>query len=320
MPNLILQFEFLLFDGFSNLVLASAMEPLRDVQKRTIGAENLQWSISTIDGLDVTSSSGIKISPDHKFDPNRSQRHLIIITGYQVRKHVSSQLNTKLRIASQNAELILALDTAGWLLASAKLLNGKSATIHWQELDAFIEAFPRVHVVKNRYVKAGKFMTCGGASTALDLLLDLINEQFGALAAFNASNMFLHNNSTKAPDDRGPSRLRLHGSPRLLAALNMMVESIDNPPSMRTIAQRANISERSLHRLFLKELNMTPGQYFQHMKLNHARYLIEETSLNGQEIALRCGFATSSSLSRALSNVFGISIREIRNVSSPINM
>ena len=33
-------YEFLLFDGFSNMVLANAMEPLRDVKLRTIGAQS----------------------------------------------------------------------------------------------------------------------------------------------------------------------------------------------------------------------------------------------------------------------------------------
>ncbi|UWQ77133.1 hypothetical protein [Leisingera sp. M658] len=42
-------FEFLLFDGFSNMVLASAMEPLRDVRMNA-GQETAGWRVTTLDG------------------------------------------------------------------------------------------------------------------------------------------------------------------------------------------------------------------------------------------------------------------------------
>jgi transcriptional regulator GlxA family with amidase domain len=53
-------------------------------------------------------------------------------------------------------------------------------TVHWQVLNGLAEAFPSLEVVHDRYVIEGRIWTCGGTSTALDLMLQLIGTRFGA--------------------------------------------------------------------------------------------------------------------------------------------
>ena len=217
-------FEFLLFEGFSNMVLASALEPLRDVSLRGVKAR-LSWRISTLDGGAVRSSSGLTVTPDGAFDPAAGAT-LVLVAGYRTRDQLAPGALNRIRQAARAAPLVVATDTSPWILAATGLLDNHEATIHWHVFDAFQETFPRVEVSSAGFVRSGKFLTCGGASTTLDMMLDLIQNQFGAAAAFEASNMFLYDPNRQA---RGPQRLRDRGSPKLLAALDTMANHIETP-------------------------------------------------------------------------------------------
>lgn len=164
-------FEFLLFEGFSNMVLASALEPLRDVSLRGVEAR-LSWRITTLDGGPVRSSSGLTVTPDGTFDPAAGAT-LVLVAGYRTRDQLAPGALTRIRQAARTAPLVVATDTSPWILAATGLLDNHKATIHWQVFDAFQETFPRVEVSSARFVRSGKFLTCGGASTTLDIMLDL---------------------------------------------------------------------------------------------------------------------------------------------------
>ena len=315
-PKLPPIFEFLLFDGFSNMVLASAMEPLRDVRMNS-GQEVAGWRVSTLDGAPVTSSSGLQITPDGAFSEDQGNRTLVLVAGYHVREQVTPALLTRLRSAVRRAERVLALDTAAWLLAAAGVLDGHPATIHWQELEAFTETFPKVEVSTARFVRSGPFLTCGGASTALDMMLSLIQDLYGSAAAFGASTMFVYDPSRQSELNRGAARLEQKGSPKVLKAANLMAETIETPLSTAALAKRVSLSERTLARAFQRERGMTPGKYYKMLRLQHARYLSEETHLSLEQIALRCGFSSASSLGRSYSGLYGRTIREARGQERP---
>lgn len=305
------EFEFLLFDGFSNMVLASALEPLRDVALRRQDTP-LSWRVATLDGSPATSSSGVRVTPDGAFGDLTAGQVLVLVSGYGFRDVLGPVLNARLRRAARGAKRVLALDTAGWLLASAGLLNGHKATVHWQELDAFAETFAEVDVQSARFVRSGKYQTCGGASTALDMILDLIGELFGAAAAFEASTMFVYDLAQQAGQGRGARKLRETGSPTVLASLNAMAEHIETPLTTFELAHRVGVSERTLNRTFARELGITPGKYYQMFRLQRARSLAEETHLSSEQIALRCGFSSASSLGRAFVAAYDVSIKGLR--------
>lgn len=293
------------------MVLASVLEPLRDVKLRSFGAQ-LTWRVSTLDGQNVRSSSGLSVTPDGRFDTAGTGRTLVFVAGYHTRELLNKELLVILREAVRNAELVISVDTASWLLATAGVLDGQSATIHWQELDAFQESFPNIAVSKARFVRSGRFLSCGGASTALDMTLDLIQQKFGPAAAFDASNMFIYDPARQNELGRGAERLKDKASAKLLAALDVMAENIERPLTTFELANRVSMSERSLNRCFQNELGMTPGKYYRLFRLHRARQLAQETTLSQEQIALRCGFSSGVSLARSFHSIFEMSIKDCR--------
>src|SRR5262245_34088024 len=138
-------FGFVLFDGFSNLVLANAIEPLRAANQIS-GRELFRRSLLTVSGEPAFSSSRIVIQPDRLLADAGALDMLFVIAGYDFRDRCTPEAISALSRAGTRARLIVGLDTGSWLLAVAGLIEGKRATIHWQELDAFAEAFPNVEV------------------------------------------------------------------------------------------------------------------------------------------------------------------------------
>ena len=292
-----LSISVLLFDAFSNMVLACLLEPLRVVRDQT-GAD-ISWTILTeSDGI-VTSSSGLSITPQRRLRDVDPADLLLLIGGDAFRDGSGADARRRLKPLMRDATVIAA-DTGAWILARAGFLNGRKATLHWQLLDEFAEEFPSVEVQTDHNVRDGRIWTCGSAAAALDLMLDFIRERFGAAIAFDAGAMFLHDNARRHGASY-PEQVLSHAvSPKLKQVIGLMAQSVETPGTIPALARQAHVSERSLHRLFKAELNITPARYYLLLRLARARELLRYSSLATSEIALRCGFANATTLSRSL--------------------
>ncbi|MDC0948881.1 helix-turn-helix domain-containing protein [Gammaproteobacteria bacterium] len=294
-------FTVLLFDGFSNMVLASTLEPLRDVQRRSDAA--IDWRICSIDGAAVRSSSGLTIQPDCRID-TAERDTLIVIVGYGARRYTQPLILKAIRQAARACRQVIAVDAGSWLLAAAGLLNGKRATIHWQSFDAFRETFPAVELSTARYIESGRIISAGGASTAMELILDVIARRFGELPAFEARTMFVYDPINQHRTGRGAIGAYAQMSPSIGRAVKTMAAHIERPLALTGVAAEANTSLRTLNRVFLNELGTTPGRYYRLLRLGVARDLVQETRLPLEDVALRTGFSSASVLSRAFREIY----------------
>ncbi|MCV2866046.1 GlxA family transcriptional regulator [Albidovulum sediminicola] len=303
-----LRVSILLFDDFSNMVLSCLMEPLRVVRDQA--GIDLRFEVMTPDDRPVTSSSGLRVTPDAALATAARPDLCLLIGGDRFREAaVDPALWRHLRPA-RTADLVIAADTGAWLMAAAGLLDGCRATLHWHLLEEFGEVFPSVTVSPDRHVRDGALWTCGSAATGLDLILAFIRERFGPAAAFEAESMFLHDGARQASDPRFGPGLRGRSSDRLRKVVARMAATLEAPPSLAELAHAANLSERSLNRLFQRELGQSPARYLQSLRLARARDLASHTDLGLDQIALRCGFSSASALSRAFKHRTGRSIRQ----------
>jgi len=80
-------------------------------------------------------------------------------------------------IAQQSAaaELTASVCTGAFLLARAGLLDGKTATTHWEDIDDLRAMFPGVQVqAQTRWVDQGQIVTSAGISAGIDMSLHLV--------------------------------------------------------------------------------------------------------------------------------------------------
>jgi transcriptional regulator GlxA family with amidase domain len=294
-----LRINVLLFEAFSNMILACLLEPLRVVRDEH-GVE-ISWTMLTPHDGPVRSSSGLALVPDRPLVMAGASDLLIVIGGDRFRRDARDPATRRALAAARKASVVIAADTGAWLLAAAGYLDGRQATMHWQLLDEFAETFPAVQSISAPFATDGKWMTCGSAAGAMELVLQDIARRFGAAARFDAAAMFLNAPRLVHEHDRGLGGLPSHPNPRLRRVLDLMATSIDRPRGLPDLAAAAGLTLRTMARLFDTELGLSPGRCYQQMRLARARELIHQQGMSAADAAPLCGFSCAASLKRALS-------------------
>ena len=192
--------------------------------------------------------------------------------------------------------------TGAYLLAEARLLDGKRATTHWAFANQFAACFPRVLLDPNPiWVRDGKTYTSAGITAGMDLALAMVEEDLGskvALAVARDLVLFLRRPGGQAQFSRS---LAAQTSTRnsLQELLVWMIENLDKDLPVETLASRAAMSRRNFTRVFADELSTSPAQYVERIRVEGARHLIEETQQGVEEIASTCGFSSAELMRRA---------------------
>ena len=146
-------------------------------------------------------------------------------------------------------------------------------------------------------------MTCAGGTAALDMMHALISKQHGADFARKVSDWFLH---TDIRPSEGPQRSGLAERYKVndrivLMAIELMENHIADPLELDQLARIVGVSARQLNRLFAEKLNVSTVRFYRSLRLEKARELLQQTTLNLAEISSATGFANSAHFSRRFS-------------------
>jgi len=307
-PQISRKVGVLLFDRFSNHCLANAVEPLRACNSM-LGRAAYAWDYLTLDGKTVASSSGLPVSPSGSLGQSGTGDVLFLLPSYEFRTFAPAAARP-LQAAARRYRVLVGMDAGSWLLAHAGLLPGKRATIHWEELDQFAEAFPDVNVERKRVVRDGQIWTCAGAMSAFDLALEMIREDFGPLTALEVAAFLMHGSA--GADAEQTAYAQPIGDPLVTAAVSVMRDQIEDPLALDALAKRLGVSQRRLKNAFAQELGQPPGHVYRQMRLTAARRFVEQTQLSVAEIAIRCGYEDAAAMTRAFKAVFGTTPRALR--------
>lgn len=295
-----LQISILLFDRFSNHCLANVLEPLRAANDLS-GQQVFDWNIVVLAGQGVHSSSGLRLEVDAQLADMRGDI-LMVMPSYGFLTHANVTSSRALRAAARRFDKLAGLDTGSWLLAQAGLLDGHRATIHWDELDRFSERFSEVDVQKEAVIDDRNRITCGGASTAFALAMQLIEKQQGAALRLRVENLF-SGAYARRPDRRGGIAAR---------AVDLMRANIEEPLPIAQLAQQLGRSQKHLERQTLARLGAAPQVIYRRIRLERARGLALETAISVAEIAVRCGYQDASAMTRAFRSEYGTTPQALR--------
>lgn len=293
-------FSMLLFDGFSNLCLANAVEPLRAAN--TLARRELyQWNFLSLGAAPIRSSSGLPVQAT-QLSSQSFGAYLFVMPSYGHEALATTGSARTLRAASKRFETLVGLDTGSYLLAHAGLLDGHRATCHWDILGPASEAFPEVTFTEDRFIIDRNRASCGGATTTLELMLELIERRHGAPLSFEVAALFMY--GERAPD-HDPNRLiPTHRSVKAAAAV--MRRHVEEPLGIDDIAKQLNLSRRALELAFQTHAQSSPGQLYRSIRLSEARRRLEQTRDSVAEIALRSGYRDATAMARAFKAEFGI--------------
>lgn len=81
--------------------------------------------------------------------------------------------------------------------------------------------------------------------------------------------------------------------------------------NVNDIAEHSSISERYLRKLFSQNLNLSPLDYLNQMRLNKSVELLRNTEMSVKEVCYQCGFQSPQYFSRIFKQQLGVTPREM---------
>lgn len=102
-------------------------------------------------------------------------------------------------------------------------------------------------------------------------------------------------------------------SEKLLYAIEFIIDSLGENLTITSISEKANMSERSLFRLFKKETGMTLFQFIKLSRMQRAIELMEDPTLSISEIVYQIGYESIATFSNIFKQLVGMSPQKYRN-------
>ena len=292
-------FVFVLLPNFSMLSFACAIEAFR-IANRMAERELYSWTLAAEGGETVQCSSGITYQVDQDLEETNRDDTVLLCGGIGVQESSTKRLLNWIRREARRGVTLGGLCTAAYTLAKAGLLDGKKATIHWENQDSFLEEFQEVDLTKSVFVIDGNRITTAGGTSSIDLMQKIIAQDHGEdLASLTADQLIYSSIRTDQDTQRLsiPTRIGVR-HPKLSAVIRKMEQNIEEPISPSVLAQEVAMSTRQLERLFRRYLNRSPKRYYMEIRLSKARNLLMQTDMSVINVALACGFASPSHFSK----------------------
>ena len=293
------RFVFVLLDNFTLLSFASALESLR-IANRMLERPAYSWMLIGEGGQKIRCSAGTEFQLDADLTELQRDDVVIVCGGVDVQKSTTKKVISWLRREARKGMMLGGLCTASYALAKAGLLDGKRATIHWENQDSFAEEFEEVDLTKSVFVMDGNRFSAAGGIASIDLMLKLIANEHGEDLSNLVADQFIYSAIRTDQDTQRlsvPTRIGVR-HPKLSRVIQMMESHIEEPISPSVLARDVGMSTRQLERLFRRYLSRSPKRYYMELRLQKARNLLMQTDMSVINVALSCGFASPSHFSK----------------------
>jgi len=303
------RFGFLLIDDFTLISMSSAIETLR-MANRLARQDIYRWKTISAEGGAITASDGLSVIADCTIADEVSLKDadaIIVCGGRRVESNTTDPVIRWLKKASQSGLALGSVCTGSYLLAKAGLLDGYRCSIHWENIAALTDMFPRVQVRQSVYTIDRNRYTSSGGTAPIDMMSYFVQRQCGAEITAGVAEQFIYER-VRNPDDLQRIPLQHHigkQSMKLVGAVELMEANIKEPISQADLAGFVGLSRRQLQRLFQKYLLCTPSRYYLQLRLQRARELLLQTSLSLVEISEQAGFVSNSHFSKSYKELYG---------------
>ena len=287
---------FILHDGFSLITLAAITDAFF-VANWQAGKSLYAWDTVSANGGKVLAFGNHAINTD-PLETVSARKMDIVFAVASFDPHGLANapgVGGFLRAAHRFGARVVGLETGGVAMARAGLLTGREAAIHWANRDGFEEDFPDIRLSEASVNRAGRCLTCAGGASAIDLALQLIEEDAGAALARTVQIHLLYQQGHPETADS----LKPGESALVTQAIALMTRHINDPIALPDLAELLGTSQRTLERHFQKGTGHSPQAHYLALRLTRAQNLLQQTTLSIGEIAVETGFDSLPAFSRA---------------------
>ena len=209
---------------------------------------------------------------------------------------------------------LLTVCSGAFALGEAGLLDGRECTTHWKYTDELAARYPEAKVVPEvLYVDSGQIVTSAGTAAGLDATLHIWRQEYGAQVASAVARRMV----VPPQRDGGQAQFIARAVPEceadtLAPLLEWIVDNLDKPLDVDSLARRSLMSPRTFARRFKAETGATPHAWVTSQRVLRAEELLETTDRSIEWIADEVGFGNAATLRHHFTRVRGLSPQAYR--------
>ncbi|UXM94450.1 helix-turn-helix domain-containing protein [Bartonella sp. HY329] len=215
---------------------------------------------------------------------------------------------------------IASICSGAFVLAASGVLNGLTATTHWDLIETLAQEYPQVRVKPNvLFTDNGQILTSAGLASGIDLCLHMIRNDFGSVIAQTISQFFIMPMEREGNYKQLTSPQHLQKEEPLAPLLTWLTDTISLNHSLQSISKHTHMSTRTLNRKFKANLGVTPMAWLANIRIKKAQIWLETTSSSIEQIATATGFNSATSFRDTFKASVGITPTNWRKIYKSSN-
>lgn len=298
----------LLYDGLCTFEFGIVAE-IFGLARPEMGENWYRFLSCAIEGGPLRAHGGFSLLPDHGVELI-DLADMIIVPGWKGAKEpVPEALCEQLRRAYDRGSRLVSICSGAFVLAATGLLDGGVATTHWRYADALSDQYPSITVDNaSLYRTHGRIFTSAGSAAGMDLLIEIIRQDFGAEASNSVARRLVmpaHRTGGQAQflERPVPKRRQTEIAP----LLDKMKVELNAVWTLNRMALECRMSLRTFARRFREATGTSPGEWLVGERIEEAKRLLIDRQHGIDAIATAVGMNSADTLRHHFRKRVGVS-------------
>jgi AraC family transcriptional regulator, transcriptional activator FtrA len=248
---------------------------------------------------------------------------IIVIPGWKgAHVPVPERLCDQIRAAHARGARLVSICSGAFVLAATRLLDGGTATTHWRHAAALQARFPKVRIdATSLYRSHNRVFTSAGSAAGIDLLIDIVRQDFGPRAANSVARRLVvsaHRTGGQAQFLERP--VPVHPGREIAPLLDRIRDNLKQSWTTATMARECRMSLRTFLRRFREATGRSPGDWLVEERIEAAKVLLCEQPLSIETISAVVGFGSAHALRHHFRSKAGLTPTEYRSRFIPVRV
>lgn len=268
--------------------------------------------VASPDGAIVEHSCGLQMVTVPIASVEICKGDTILVVGAGASPLAAAACNPRLMMflqsAAAHARRYGSICSGVFILGAADLLSGKTVTTHWDAVGEFRRRFKGARCEADApYVADERLWTSAGVTTGIDMSLSMVERDHGPKLKAAVARQLVVYSHRPGHQSQFSDLLVAQGreNERFAGLVSWLQASLKLAVSVEQMAERVSMSPRNFHRRFTQNFGQTPAKFFELLRLNAARDLLEAGAAVA-DAAREAGFQSDSAFRSAFKSQFGV--------------
>lgn len=271
------------------------------LERPELGVDWYRFAVCASEPGPIRAAGGITVAAPYALQM-LDRADTIVVPGWRDADELPPEaLLKKIRAAYERGARLCSICSGVFVLAAAGVLDGKTVTTHWRYAEKLQQRYPSLRVQPDAlYVDERQIITSAGSAAGLDMLLHLVRrDHCSAVANRVAQRLVVPPHREGGQAQFVPRPMPQDEGGRLAKLMDWVREHPALPHTLRSLAERAAMSPRTLQRQFHDATGMAPYEWLVRERVAIARELLEAPApVPMARIAELAGFGSEESLRR----------------------